>query len=495
MRLGDLLTQAAARHGDNTALIDQDGASLTWRQLDRRSNSFAGALRHRGGCAGDRVLLACRNTVPAVVALFGTLRADMVAVPLDLDAPHSRLRFVAEDCKPIAAFSTVPNCGLLRDLGLPQLDPDPPQDGICPLPDAGASAEDLALLIYTSGSTSRPKAVMAPHGAVLFAVRAINSVVGNTCEDIILDALPFAFDYGLYQIFLAAQAGARLVLVPTQTSPLALPELMARNRITGLPVTPTLLSLLVRTRLLERVALPDLRYVTSTGDVLQPALTQTVRRALPQVAVFPMYGLTECKRVSILPPEHLEGREGSVGRPLPGTSVQVVDSAGQSMPPGAVGELIVRGPHVMAGYWNNPEATARTFGVEADGLRILRTGDRFHMDAEGFLYFHGRSQDFVKSGGLRLGLREIEATLAALPGVTEVAVVGVTHKLLGTEVIACMVCAGDGAVVTAACRAAMPPPYGPRRYELRTALPRTPNGKFDRLRLQAELQDAVAANA
>jgi len=487
MRLDCLLTQAATRYGDAPGFTDEEGTSLTWREMDRRADAFAAALRRQGGRPGERVLLVCRNDLAAVAALFGTLRAGLVAVPLDPETPQGRLRFVAENCRPVAACVIGAENDWKHPLGLPRIDPAPPvEDAPAPIREA-LNPEALALLVYTSGSTSHPKAVMAPHGAVLFAARAINGVLGNTRRDVILDVLPFAFDYGLYQIFLATEAGARLVLVPANLGVLALPELLARHQVTGLPATPTLLALLMRSRLLKRMALPTLRYVTSTGDVLPPTRLRGLQGLLPGVAIHPMYGLTECKRVSILPGGACKDFEGSVGLPLPGTSVEIVDEAGRSVSPGTVGELLVRGPHVMAGYWNDPEATARTFALAPDGTRQLLTGDRFHQDTHGYLYFHGRSQDFVKSGGYRLGLREIEAALAEVPGVAEVAVIGRPHDLLGTEVVALVVCIGKAEAVLAACRQNLPPPHGPRRYEAKTELPRTVHGKCDRARLLALL--------
>jgi acyl-CoA synthetase (AMP-forming)/AMP-acid ligase II len=202
-----------------------------------------------------------------------------------------------------------------------------------------------------------------------------------------------------------------------------------------------------------------------------------------------MYGLTECIRASYLPPDRLEEKPDSVGVPIPGTEAWLEDESGRRLDrPGEVGELIVRGPHVMAGYWNRPEETARRLKPgPLPGERVLRTGDLFRRDGEGFLYFHSRKEDLIKTAGERVGPREIENVLHELEAVAEAAVVGVPDPLLGQAVKAVLVLR-PGASLTAQealrhCRKRLERHKVPKQIEFRSELPKTASGKISRIAL------------
>ena len=256
--------------------------------------------------------------------------------------------------------------------------------------------------------------------------------------------------------------------------------------------------MLLKSRVLERIDLPNLRYITSTGDVFPPSHIQRLKDLLPQTNIYPMYGLTECKRVSIVPGGKLRGREFSVGLPLPGTQVSIVDITGSKVLPGTIGELIVRGPHVMAGYWNDPVETARRFrrNNETEDV-LLFTGDFFWMDEDGFLYFTGRDGSFIKSHGQKVSPPEIESFLATIDGISEAAVVGVPDPVVGEFVYAFVyliepgyLCSQD---IKNKCKNSLAPIERPKYIEIsNTPLPKTLNGKINRLRLQQLAQRTLA---
>jgi acyl-CoA synthetase (AMP-forming)/AMP-acid ligase II len=208
-----------------------------------------------------------------------------------------------------------------------------------------------------------------------------------------------------------------------------------------------------------------------------------------------MYGLTECKRVLYLPPEQLDVRPESVGIPIPGTEAWIEDDAGARLPPGEVGELVVRGAHVMQGYWNDPAATAeRLRPGRWPWERVLATGDLFRQDNEGFLYFVARRDDILKSRGEKVAPREVEAVLHRVDGVRTAAVVGAPDRLLGEAIVAYVVL-HDQADLTPAqlrrhCATHLEDYMVPARIELRESLPTTPNGKVDR---QALTEEATAS--
>jgi acyl-CoA synthetase (AMP-forming)/AMP-acid ligase II len=204
-----------------------------------------------------------------------------------------------------------------------------------------------------------------------------------------------------------------------------------------------------------------------------------------------MYGLTECKRVAYLPPEEIDGRPGSVGKAMPNTEAYVVNETGQRAKPGEIGQLVVRGSHVMLGYWRDPETSARVLRPDAlPYQRILHTGDLFRSDEQGYLYFVGRTDDIIKSRGEKVSPREVEDVIHRLDGVVEVAVVGAKDPVLG-QAIHAFVTARDGAelnsaMVKAHCAQHLESFMVPTHVEIRTDLPRTAVGKIDRRALEGE---------
>lgn len=497
------LLRAAARQWPDKPALVSEGGTLTFRELLSAAGCVSRWLAEAGVSAGDRVVCAGENSLAMTAALLGTLDRGAVIVPLHPETPRLAVESLVRDSAPSALCLTesvranfertaaVPVLALSGCNALPWFRQERPAD---PGPPPDLSPGAIAALMYTSGSTGAPRAVICPHANVVFVVGAIASVLQYRREDIVLCTLPFSFDYGLYQIFLALHAGATLVLAPGLAQVHLVPRLLRAHDVSVLPGNPATVALLLRSGLLGRVALPALRLVTSTGEVLPEPHIQRLRSLFPQALVVPMYGLTECKRVSILPPG-LEGRgSGSVGLPLPGTSVRIVGPDGRDLPPGEEGELVVRGSHVMAGYWNAPDETADRFRYGSDGSVELWTHDLFRSDPEEFLSFVGRSRSVIKSMGSRIGPSEVEAVIAAVPGVTETAVVGVPDQIRGEAVVAFVVADGplDVADLEARCRDHLIPAARPVRFVIsQVPLPKTRNGKVDREALRGAASRSV----
>lgn len=501
------------------AAIRCEGIDQPYGNLDMQANRVAHWLCHIGVTPGDRVLLFGANHNRLVAGLFGVLKASATFVPVHPQTPARKLDFIVQNCAPKAVITDSQGLSALKDLKLSSVRAvlltsdvqlqETDNARLCSrwselssfpehTPPTSTTPDDLAAIIYTSGSTKDPRGVMAPHRQILFAASAINSVIRNAASDVILCGIPLSFDYGLYQIFLAFEVGATLILEKDFAIPMNIPRLLKLHKVTGFPVVPSIVALLLRSRLLERVDLPDLRYVTSTGDILPPSHIRALRDLLPHVTIFPMYGLTECKRVSIMPEGGLEGHESSVGRPLPGTRVGIVGADGLPAPANATGELIVRGPHLAAGYWNDPVETERRYlRDERTGEIALHTGDLFRQDAEGFLYFVGRDGTFIKSHGQKVSPAEIEAVLCEIDGVAEAAAVGIPDPVLGEAVWAYVSLSGMRSVtdleIMERCSALLSPVERPRHVEiLQTALPRTANGKIDRRCLNQMAMNSIS---
>jgi acyl-coenzyme A synthetase/AMP-(fatty) acid ligase len=329
------------------------------------------------------------------------------------------------------------------------------------------------------------------HDNIRFVVAAIQERLQYRPGDIVGIFLPLSFDYGLYQIFLTTQAGATaFVGRPDMIGPEIL-KILAAQKISVLPGVPTLFAAMLKMLERSQQALPALRAVTNTGDKLPRAYIESLLKFFPSLRVFPMYGLTECKRVSILLPEEMAARPGSVGRALAGTEVYVVDEEGRRLPPGEIGELVVRGRHVALGYWRAETETRQRYRHDIQtGLRELYSGDSCAVDAEGYIYFHGRKDTLLKHRGFRISPLEIEEAACAIPGVNEAGVVkteadGVLHLFASVK---------DASLtppkILGELQKRLEPVKIPDRVHLIAELPKTANRKLDRKSLLAQLATA-----
>ncbi len=350
---------------------------------------------------------------------------------------------------------------------------------------------DMAAIIYTSGSTGEPKGVVAAHCTMVAVMHSITTYLHNTGEDIIFNALPLSSGYGLYQVLMACQFGGTVVLEKSFGFPYQILKKLAAEKVTGLPIVPTMVSLLLKMADPGHFDLSSLRYLTNAAAALPVAHIQRLQVLFPQVQIYSMYGLTECARALYLPPEEITRRPNSVGIPIPNEEVFVVNSLGEEVKPGETGELVVRGRNVMQGYWNRPEETARTFrSGRWPGEIFLYTGDLFRRDAEGFLYFVARNSDLIKTRGERVSPREIENVLCALDGVAEAAVIGVPDEILGQAIKAYLVPTTGRCLLEAeilqACARQLENYMVPKIVEFCDALPKLPSGKVDKKSLGAD---------
>jgi len=300
-----------------------------------------------------------------------------------------------------------------------------------------------------------------------------------------------AFDYGLYQVLMAVRVAATVVLERSFAFPLRALEIMVRERVTVFPGVPTMFAMLLGLPSLSRFDLSNLRLITNTAAALPEARIAEITAAFPGARLYSMYGLTECKRVTYLPPEELARRPGSVGRGIPGTEVWLVDERGQRLPNGREGELVIRGDHVMRGYWEKPDETAERLRPGPNpGELVLYSGDVFRTDADGYLYFVARKDDIIKSRGEKVSPREVENALHAFPGVSDAAVIGVPDAMLG-EAVKAFVVLREGVQATERdlirhCLGRLESFMVPKSVEFVGALPTTVTGKVYRQGLRGQ---------
>jgi len=491
---------------------------MTYADVEALANKLANALIAHDVGRGDRVAIYLPNCAEAVVAIFAALKASTIFTSINSTTKFDKLSYILNDCRATALVShasrrsmigrlcaEVPSLKFVALAGAEGGEDDSTelielersmvslaevlQEFPSDRPPRMCIDIDLAAIIYTSGSTGRPKGVMCTHLNMISASTSIIQYLENVPEDIIINVLPLSFDYGLYQVLMAFQVGATLVLERGFAYPAAILNRMEAERITGFPGVPTIFAMLLQIDL-SRWDLTSLRYLTNTAAALPVTHVQQLREAFPQATLYSMYGLTECKRVSYLPPGELDRRPGSVGVAIPNTEVWIEDEQGHRVEPGEVGELVVRGSHVMQGYWELPEETARTFRPgRYPGQRLLYTGDLFTMDEEGFLYFVSRKDDIIKSRGEKVSPKEVEDVLHRLEGVIEATVVGVPDPLLG-QAIKAYVVSKDGVGLTEKqvlrhCATHLEDFMVPKHVEFCDSLPKTSSGKISRMSLRA----------
>ncbi|MBW2072888.1 MAG: AMP-binding protein, partial [Deltaproteobacteria bacterium] len=452
--LHEYLRMSADNAPDKVAVVCS-GERLTYREIDEKSERFASFLVGAGVRPDDRVALLLDTSVEAIVCLFGILKAGAIFLMLSPSLKAGKLCYILNDCqartlvadtsKSAVVLKALPLCSSLQEViwtghtdtaaALPGRQPvksyrfseslSCEASGLLNRP-GSRREEALATIIYTSGSTGEPKGVMCPHQAMISAARSIIHYLENSKEDVVLNALPLSFDYGLYQVLMTFMFGGTVVLEQSFIYLHRVLQRIEQERVTGFPVVPTMVAMLLRMRSLAGYDFSSLRYMTNTAAALPVEHIRKLRTIFPQVKFFSMYGLTECKRVSYLPPAELDLRPTSVGKPMKDCRVFVVDDQGRELGPGQVGELVVQGPNVMSGYWNDPDLTARTFRTDRrTGSTLLYTGDLFSRDSDGYLYFVARKDDLIKTRGERVSPREVENVLCGMEGVMEAAVVGV----------------------------------------------------------------------
>jgi long-chain acyl-CoA synthetase len=512
IRVERFLEASAERFPDKIALIEADRRA-TYSQLNALADRFANGLRNGGVQRGERVVVFLDNSLEAVAAIYGTLKAGAVFCVVNPMTKAQKLAYILNNCRAAAivtqgsllgeAAKAVDQCpsvclsvvaggkGALSLRGAMTWEEAVSPSSGCSLPNVGIDL-DLAMIIYTSGSTGFPKGVMMTHQNVVFAASSITTYLENNSDDVVLSVLPLAFDYGLYQLLMSCKVGATLVLEKSFAFPVSILKKMAVEKATGFPLVPTMAAMLLQMKGHAPGTYPHLRYLTNTAAALPPSHIERLQELFPKTHIYSMYGLTECKRCTYLPPEQLKIRPASVGIAIPGTEAYIVNEAGERVGPEVVGELVIRGGHVMKGYWEDEEATNRVLRPGPfPWERVLYTGDLFRADSEGYLYFTGRKDDIIKTRGEKVSPKEVENVIYALPGVKEAAVVGVPDSILGMSLRAIIVPAAEQMIserdVMTHCARHLEDFMVPKSVEFRRELPKTDTGKIRRSEVQAEV--------
>jgi acyl-CoA synthetase (AMP-forming)/AMP-acid ligase II len=496
------LQRSADLHANRCALVDGTGR-FSYSEVWQGACAVAVWLERNGLARGERVAIVLDNSYAYVVAYYGSLLAGAIVVPLNESAKARDFSIWLNDSSATFVFCRAnPEVRLaLTGLGRPPRavlvgDCDPAwSDAVSfaavidiprwlePPRVRPPVGDDPASILYTSGTTGRPKGVLLTHTNLASNTAAIVEYLALSSADSIVSVLPFYYSYGNSVLHTHIAAGASIFIENNFVFPHAVVERLSTERATGFAGVPSTFALLLTRVRLADYDLSALRYVTQAGGPMSPSLTSNLRSALSHCRLFVMYGQTEATaRLTYLPPERLDEKLGSVGVPVRGCEIETRFEDGRPAPRGESGDVWVRGPNIMLGYWHDPGATAATL---QNGW--LKTGDVGYLDGDGFLYLLGRRSDIIKTGAHRVHPKDVEEVIAEFPGVQEVAVIGVEDELLG-EAIKAFIVAVPGVTpdlreIKALVRSRLATYKVPKYLELVTALPKTSTGKLRRIDL------------
>jgi fatty-acyl-CoA synthase len=497
-----------AKNRGAAVVFEFEGRQTTFTQFDRNTNRVANALKANGLKHGERIAYLGKNSDVYFELLFGAMKAGVVMAPVNWRLAGPEIAFIVEDCKAPLLFVGPEFVTMARSLQdrLPNVRAIITTEGgagewqdfvawrdaaSAGDPGIAISRNDIAIQLYTSGTTGKPKGAMLAHGNMLNLVQSGNEAEKPewnkwTSDDVSLVAMPIFHIGGSGWGVMGLYHGARGVIA-REFDPTRVLDFFEQSGITKLFMVPAAMQFVVRQPRARQMDFSRLKYMLYGASPIPAALLKECIEVF-KCGFVQMYGMTETTGTIVaLPPEdHIEGldRMRSAGKALPGVELAILDAGGNRLPPGEVGEIATRSGSNMAGYWNLPEATAKTL----DGDGWLRTGDAGYMDKEGYLYIHDRIKDMIISGGENIYPAEVESAICDHPDVAEAAVIGIPDDKWGEAVKAIVVMkpgkSADATDIINFTRERIAGFKTPKTVDFIQALPRNPSGKILRRNLR-----------
>lgn len=508
MLVQNLLLNSARRYPDAEAVISGT-QRVTYDEMNTSSSALARSLVDCGLVPGERVAVLTDIPSEYCISYFGVLLAGGVFVGLNTQTSERTVADLLQDSG--ASFAITHRKYLKYFTGIAENAPQikaviisgggtlpgihcleyteiTGTGGCCCVPDQAQDPASLAQIIYTSGTTGKPKGVMLTHANLLANTCSVIEYLGLTERDRAMVVLPFFYSYGNSILLTHIAVGGALVVNQSLMYPNIILDLMIKEEVTGLPGVPSTFSLLLHKSAFPTRSFPSLRYITQAGGGMAPVLLRELASLLPNVPLYVMYGQTEASpRLSYLDPAELFRKPGSIGKAIPGVTLEILLPDGVPVEPGETGELVASGENIMAGYWQQPSATA-----EALRAGRLWTGDLARADAEGFLYLVGRKSEMIKSGAHRIAPKEIEDVLREHEAVFESAVIGIDDEILGERIVACVALKQAESCTEKElinhCHRILPAFKVPHVVTFYNELPKTESGKIRKTELKNKFQ-------
>jgi acyl-CoA synthetase (AMP-forming)/AMP-acid ligase II len=474
----------AKQLSERSSLLDAaTGETVSSPDLRRLVPSFGARLLSVGLKVGDRILIGCALSPPSSIAYLGAMYAGMVPVPLEESALASSGDVLLQGTGAKAVWTEKrAEFDWARGNEIITLHGHPEEIGADPIPPAPCQETDVATLVATSGSTGVPRFVMITHGNLSANTSAI--IRSQSLEDgeRAMLILPLSYCFGASVLHSHLCQGGAVVFDRRFIFPDKVIHAINKYECTTFAGVPTVYNILLRRSNIRSIPMPSLRRFLQAGGPLAPERVLEMRDAVPTTKFYVMYGQTEATaRISVLEPERLDEKLGSVGRPLENVTLRIVDEQGKALPVGQVGEIVVQGPSVALGYFNDPEESHRVF---RDGW--LQTGDVAHVDEDGYIWIHGRRGSFLKTRGVRVSFAEVEAKVAAVPGVYECAATAVAHPEAGEALALYVVPEKEAHNVAEQVRRSLPARWTCDSINIVSEIPKTSRGKVSRASLSSQ---------
>ncbi len=495
----------AIAHRKKYAVITES-RKFTYSELVNNIHQATLELKKLGLCKNSRLVVISSNSIEFIVLFYACMLTGVIFVPISRDLGGEKLTYILSDIKPQlilvekndnkiseitgnSAYATmlisdlqyhdearnlIDNAIIFRDIDLI-------------LGSNNIIDEDLVMVIYTSGSTGVPKGIMLTHKNIFTASDSILQYLKLIEEDVIACCLPLTFDYGLYQSIFAHTTGATLFM-GSLLFPKEFLECVIENKCTVFPIVPSMIAILKKYLTTSVINRLDIRIITNTAAALHYHQIEFLEKTFPRAKIYSMYGMTECKRISYLEPRKIHEKKGSVGTGMPNQEIFLIDNDDKKIIGPGEGQLVVRGSHIMRGYWNNSKASSRVLKYRNDVEgRCLYTGDYFRRDDEGYLYFIGREDDIIKCHGQKVSLLEYEKKITLQPGISEVAAISIEDELAGQAVIL-FICCNDQNIsesdVMKYCKDNLDKFMMPKQVIKIDKIIKNNNGKYDKLALR-----------
>lgn len=516
-----LVSSSASKTPDKRALIFKQ-TELTYAELEQSVNETAKGFQGLHIKRNDRIAVFLPKLPETIISFFAASRANATFVPVNSVLKAPQVQHIINDCD-VAVLVTssdrlkgltevLSHCPSLKHIVLVDKIPN---DKMCEQPVTLFSElpqlslpcyervdNDMAAILYTSGSTGKPKGVVLSHRNLICGAHSVSDYLQNTADDVILALLPLSFDYGLSQVTTSFISGATCVLLD-YFLPNDVIKAIEKHQVTGLAAVPPLWQQLMKLNWPE-TATDQLRYFTNSGGAMPQVTLTQLRKTFCNASPYLMYGLTEAFRSTYLHPNEVDKRPGSMGKAIPNAEIMVVREDGSECDANEAGELVHRGPHVSLGYWNDIAKTAERFKpvpVSKNGLVLTEmavwSGDTVKRDEKGFLFFVGRKDEMIKTSGYRVSPMEVEeGCYQSADEIAEAVACGVNDLELGQAIVLLLVKKEDveieDKVLLSKCKKGLPNFMHPKHFEVRSSLPRNPNGKVDRSLLSKEMKEKYA---
>ncbi|MBI5589815.1 MAG: acyl--CoA ligase [Deltaproteobacteria bacterium] len=518
--------EAAERYPEKQAIVELYKSS-TYREIAAGAEKIAAWLFSESIAPGDRVGILMDDPAEYVSAYFGVLMAGAVVVALITQTTSRTLKQIINDADITILVTQVKFIRYLTNIGdsMPSLrtifiqgpaSPHPmprsinrsikvidssqmnpcghAQNNKIPAFSAGCDA-DLAQIIYTSGTSGKPKGVMLQHANLMANTESIIQYLLLTSNERHMVVLPFFYAFGNSVMLTHVAAGATMIVHQSMMYPKLVLDLMQREDATALSGVPSTFAVLLSTRIVKKYTFPCLRYFAQAGGPLSPKLAREIKFTFPEVDLYVMYGQTEASaRLSFLHPDEFYRKPGSIGKAIPGVALKLINREGRPVKAEEIGEIVACGRNIMQGYWKDPAATAKVLRKEG-----LWTGDLAKMDEEGFFYIVSRKSEMIKSGGHRIVPKEVEEIILEHPAVEDAVVFGVADEILGEVIVACIIkktdCSCNKEMLLLHCKQNLPGFKMPKHICFVEKFPLTSNGKIEKISLKSSIMALLKKQA